>query len=559
MADPIITEEFRQELVSVFVVEAEEMLDRFEQLLLELEQRPDDDELLNEIFRVAHTLKGNAACLQFEEMTQFAHVVEALLERMREGTVDAGASRISRLLDAVDALRSIAIRSVAGSGVMTSEEESLLAELASGRPAEAGPHTEASQPTEARVQHKGAARTLRVATSKFDRMLDLAGEIAVARGVLWKTLAAQNYDEHAFDALREVDRLSFDLQEAIMSVRLVPVGPAFRHFHRVVRDVAASQDKRVRLVLSGEDVEVDNTVIEHLKDPITHMIRNAIDHGIETPDARAQSGKDATGTIRVEASHEAGGIVIRFSDDGAGLDLARVAERASRMGLHPDRMTRAELWNLIFEPGFSTATEVTDLSGRGVGMDVVRRNIEALGGAVAIESHEGRGTTFTIRLPLTLAVIDGFGVTAGDERYVVPMDDVLECVELPVDHDLSATTGVLFLRGDIVPYVRLRLLFAPHDMGSVVPRPAERGEGGRRPGEGWRENVLIVRHQGGRAGIVVDALHGASQAVIKPLGFYFSDVPGVAGSSILGDGRVALILDTTTIFRELADAAAVTN
>jgi two-component system chemotaxis sensor kinase CheA len=541
MAEPIITEAFRQELVAVFVVEAEEMLEKFEQLLLELEQRPDSEELLNEIFRVAHTLKGNAACLQFEEMTQFAHVVEALLEKMRDGKVDAGSGRINRLLDAVDALRAIATRSVAGSGVLTIEEEALLAAL-DRQAATNSPALLEKQAGTSVIHSQTSARTLRVATSKFDRMLDLAGEIAVARGQLWKALAAQNCDEHTFDALREVDRLSFDLQEAIMNVRLVPVGPAFRHFHRVVRDVAATQDKQVRLVLSGEDVEVDNTVIEHLKDPITHMVRNAIDHGVELPAARVAAGKAAMATISIAASHEAGSIVISFSDDGAGLDAVRIGDRARNMGLNPERMSRAELWNLIFEPGFSTASTVTDLSGRGVGMDVVRRNIESLGGTIAIESHEGSGTTFTIRLPLTLAVIEAFGVSAGDERYVVPMDDVLECVELPGDHDLTARTGILFLRGEVVPYVRLRRF--------VDPRPLPRDA------QAKRENVLIVRNQGQRAGLVVDALHGASQAVIKPLGFYFSDIPGVAGSSILGDGRVALILDTTTIFRGLAEEVA---
>jgi two-component system chemotaxis sensor kinase CheA len=527
-------EAFREELVTVFVAEAEEILDRFEQLLLALEQRPDDEELLNEIFRAAHTLKGNAACLQFDGMTHFAHVLEELLDGMREGKIEASAVRISQLLDGVDALRGLVARSIAGNGALTANDQALLDEISnvhqnsartSGQPGAAVLHSE--------------SRTLRVATTKFDRMLDLAGEIAVARGLVWKTFASQCTDEHAFDALRELDRLSFDLQEAIMSVRLLPVGPAFRHFHRVVRDLAASQNKSVRLVLDGDDVEVDNTMIDRLKDPITHMIRNAIDHGIESPNARVAAGKDATGVVSLAAAHEAGGIVIRFSDDGAGLNAARIAERARQIGLNPDRMTRAEVLELIFEPGFSTAAAVTDLSGRGVGMDVVRRNIESLGGNVAIESQEGAGTQFTIRLPLTLAVIEGFGVSVAKETYVIPMEHMLECMELPADHDRAARTGILFIRGEVVPYVRLRALF---ELGHFE--------------NGQRENVVILQHDGKRAGVVVDGLHGASQAVIKPLGFYFTEVPGVAGSSILGDGRVALILDTPSIFRELAHEAA---
>ena len=527
MSENQFTDAFRNELVSVFAVEAEEMLDLFEQKLLELEQRPDDDEVLREIFRAAHTLKGNASCLQYDELTRFAHAVEELLGAMRDGKAEITGVRISRLLEAVDALRTLSTRSVAGPCALTGAEEQLLSDLMLSDGGQAG------VPVLHTSVRASNTRTLRVDTGKLDRMLDLAGEIAVARGHLWQLLVEQNCDEQSLDTLRELDRLSFDLQETIMSVRLVPVGPAFRHFHRVVRDLSASRGKGATLVLEGEDVEVDTTVIDHLRDPMTHMIRNAIDHGIEAPEVRVQKGKSAAGTVRIAAAHEAGGIVIRVSDDGAGLDAARIAARAREIGLNTDRMTPAELFDLIFAPGFTTASEVTDISGRGVGMDVVRRNIEALRGSVAIETVAGAGTTFVIRLPLTLAVIDGFGVSAAGETYVIPMETVLECIELPSDQPKDAQTGILPLRGDIVPYVRLRSLFA-HE-----------GEGAQ------RENVLIVQDNGRRAGLVVDSLHGASQAVIKPLGRFFARVPAVAGSSILGDGRVALILDPPAIFRGL--------
>src|SRR5262249_43722795 len=243
------------------------------------------------------------------------------------------------------------------------------------------------------------SETLRVRIDKLDRMLDLSGEIAIARGHLRQLVTD---DERVLDVARDLDRLSFDLQELIMSARMVPLGPALQPFHRIVRDLAAGSGKRVALIVEAGDVEVDTTVIEHLKDPITHMVRNAIDHGIAS-----------AGTIRITAAHEAGGIVIRFADDGRGID--------------------ASILDRIFEPGFTTARQVTEVSGRGVGMDIVRRNIEALRGSVAVSSHPGRGTTFTIRLPLTVAVIDGFGLTLADETYVIPLDAIVECAEMPAD------------------------------------------------------------------------------------------------------------------------------
>jgi two-component system chemotaxis sensor kinase CheA len=273
--------------------------------------------------------------------------------------------------------------------------------------------------------------------------------------------------------------------------------------------------------------------VERLRDPLMHMIRNAIDHGIEPSSVRVAKGKPAVGRISLEARHEAGTILILVSDDGAGLDLSAIAARARALGLDDEHLSGSDIYKLIFEPGLSTAGEVTDLSGRGVGMDVVRRSIESLRGTIGIHSVEGEGTTFTIRLPLTLAVIDGFAVAAADEIYIVPMENVIECVELPAAHSPDDATGVLLLRDEVVPYVRLRKLFA------LEGAPAA------------RENVLIVQYGGARAGLVVDELHGSGQAVIKPLGNYFSEIPGIAGSSILGTGRVALILDTPSILTNL--------
>ncbi len=312
-----------------------------------------------------------------------------------------------------------------------------------------------------------------------------------------------------------------------MRARMVALAPALRPFQRVVRDVAASRQKRVTLLIEAGDVEVDSTVIEQLRDPITHMIRNAIDHGIETPEQRAAQGKDTTGTIRITAAHDRSGITIRLSDDGQGLDEELIARRAHELGLEPHN-------DLIFQPGFSTAGTVTDISGRGVGMDVVRRNVEVLRGTISIDSERGIGTTITIRLPLTVSVIEGFAVAAAGETYVLPIDTVAECIALP-DTAGSDAFGVLNVRGEALPYLRLRDLF---DLGTAAESTRH-----------LRENVVIVQYESGRAGIVVDELLGAADTVMKPMGGLLGQVAGVAGSSILGNGRVALVLDARDLVR----------
>lgn len=532
----------RQQLIDAFVAETDDVLNEMEQLFLRLEQTPEDDQLLHEIFRGVHTLKGNASCLQFDDLTQFAHVMEELLDGMREGRIDANAAGVSQLLEALDALRDVAVRSVNGNGALTEQQQDLLLLLA----AWTGTGVTSNQPgtdRNASVQQPApaarSARTLRVGIEKLDRMLDLAGEIATVRGNVRQLVEETSRDEKTLDAVRELDRLSFDLQEAIMNVRLVPVGPSLRHFHRVVRDLAASQGKRARLVLEGEDVEVDTTVIEQLKDPITHMIRNAVDHGLEAPQLRADRGKNAVGTIRITALHQSGGIVFRVSDDGAGLNEQRISERTRALGFDPERLTRQELLNMTLRPGFSTAAEVTDLSGRGVGMDVVRRNVESLRGTLNIDSQTGAGTTIDIRLPLTVAVIDGFAVGVSEETYVIPIDTIIECTEMPViaEENVRPATGIIDLRGEPLPFLRIQKVF------------------GLDAATRERENVVVVEHESGRAGIVVDKLFGSAQVVMKPMGRFLRRVPGVAGSSILGNGRVALILDIQEIIRRAAGAA----
>jgi len=544
----------REELIRTFLAEAEEAFVHMEQSLVALETRPGDDPLLHGLFRDAHTVKGAAGLVGFDAVRDLAHDLEDVLERMRKHTLAVDDVLITLLLRSVDVLRSAVAEAAAGA---TAPSQAALAfrrrlaqaaAAAPGSPSSGGPPPPpppGGAPADEALtlqQPAGSGRSLRVDVAKLDRMLDLSGEIAIARGRLGELLdRGQATHAEILEAHRETDRLYLDLQELIMKARMVPIGPSFHQHVRTVRDVATSQGKQARLLVEGEEVEVDTAVVEYVRDPLTHMVRNALDHGIETPEVRRAAGKDPVGRLTLRAFHEAGAMVIQVVDDGAGLDRTRIAQKAVATGLASDagRLSDEDLARIVFEPGFSTAERVTELSGRGVGMDVVRRNVEALRGSVAIESETGHGTTVTIRVPLTLAIIQGFKVGIGDEAYILPLDAVVECLELPESESGSPFAhGVVNLRGKPLPYLRLRDHFALD---------------GKRP---ERENVVVVQHGAQTAGIVVDALHGESSTVIKPLGTMFKQIPGVAGSSILGNGRVALILDVAGILRETLRRAA---
>lgn len=541
-----------ESLAQTFRSEAEENLSSMEEALVELEETPGDQEILHTIFRVAHTLKGNAAALGFTGMTEFAHSLEDCLDRLLKGTAQAGTGLITALLKSVDALRELLEASLAGDIEMQASHRQLLArvkEESGEKPSTAGEAAPSAPPVERRsppgrrredvLVWSERTQTLRVDIEKLDRMLNLTGEIAIARGRIRQVLdeLAGHGGEAALEVHRDSDRLFLDLQELVMKIRMVPIGPTFRQHIRTVRDLATASGKQARLEIEGEDVEVDTTVVNMIRDPLTHMLRNAMDHGIETPERRRAAGKDPCGVVRLCAFHETGNIVIQLIDDGGGLNRKRIAERAMARGLvsDPEKLSDAELHRLIFEPGFSTAEKVTDVSGRGVGMDVVRRNIEALRGTVAVESQEGAGTTLTVRLPLTLAIIEGFLVGVGEETYVLPLDVVVECVEMPASERQSdAAEGVVNLRGKLLPYLRLKNWFGLPETGSR------------------REQIVVVEHHEMHAGLVVDALYGENQTVIKPLGKVFQGLPGVSGSTILGNGRVALILDVPAIIRKVS-------
>jgi len=535
----------REKIVKAFVAESAEGLERSEQYLIAAENNPGRVELLDEIFRVAHTIKGNASALDFPELAGFAHVLEDLLDAIRKNDLAISRELISLLLHAVDALRALVPAAAEGNDRLSPSHQELknaIARRAAGGKASALAlsDSESSSPsavpgTALPVQARN--RTLRVDIEKLDQMLNLTGEIAIVQGRLRRMLEEVNTDtgRKLLDVQREVESLQKGLQEQVMGVRLVPVGPMFQQFARSVRDISQSHNKLARLEIIGTEVEVDTRVLENLKDPLLHMIRNAVDHGIEPPKMRHAKGKNACGMLKLSAAHKAGNILIQLSDDGAGFNRERILAKARALDLLPDgeKISDQELFNLVFKSGFSTAEEVTDLSGRGVGMDVVRRNIELLRGNIEIHSEEGQGTTITIRLPLTLAIIDGFSVVANDETYVIPLEMISECLELPADQISREKVGVINLRGEPLPYIRLREVFgSPNDLP-------------------LRENVVVVHRDSGLAGIAVERLVGECQAIIKPLSRIFRDVPGVSGSTILDSGRVALILDVAALLRDV--------
>lgn len=536
----------REKVLSAFLAESEEGLERTEQALVAAESSPNNLELVEEVFRVAHTIKGNASALDFPVLAGFAHVLEDLLESVRSRETTLSRDVVSLMLQAVDALRALIPAAAKGNDRLSPTHQEIkeaMLECAGGgaSSSRSGPmFLKVSSPTAVpgEALPLGARnRTLRVGIEKLDQMLTLTGEIAIAQGRLRqlleeiKTVAGGK----VLEVFREVEVLQKELQDQVMAVRLVPVGPTFQQFARSVRDISQAHNKLARLEIVGSEVEVDTRVLEHLKDPLLHMIRNAIDHGLESPKGRRAKGKNPCGMLKLSASHHAGNILIQLADDGAGFDRQRIFAKARALDLLPEgeKISDQELFQLVFKSGFSTAEEVTDLSGRGVGMDVVRRNIEALRGSIDIQSTEGEGSTITIRLPLTLAIIDGFSVVANGETYVIPLQMIRECLELPSDQISREKVGVISLRGEPLPYVRLREVF-----GSPEQVPA-------------RENVVVLQREGRQAGIAVEKLLGECQAIIKPLNRIFRDVPGVSGSTILDSGRVALILDVAALLRDV--------
>ncbi len=550
------------ELGAIFVAEALDHLGTIESTVLQLETAPDDGRLLNDVFRPFHTVKGNAGVLGLTSIQEVAHSLETLLDLVRSGRHPMGAAEVDAVLKGVDLLTvmisELPARATGRVGTdVTRRRRDLLGQvkaLLDARPgagvdqAVAAPQAAAPVASSERLgfreRREDAQSTVKVNTRKLDTLLDMIGELVIAQSILAEDpVLAGSRDERLNDRLAQLKRITSELQRNAMAMRMVPIRQTFQKMARVVRDLGRQSQKPITLVLSGEDTELDRKVIEHLTDPLLHMIRNCIDHGIEPAPVRAAAGKPITAELRLSACHRAGNIVVELADDGAGLDTGRIRAAAVARGLvdADAQLSDAEIHQFIFQAGFSTAEQVTEISGRGVGMDVVRRNVEALRGRIEVHTARGRGTTFVIKLPLTLAIVDGLVLSVGAERFVIPTFAVRESLRpLPEQvHTLQDRPRMVRVRERLIPLLHLGEVFG---IPGARPRIDE-------------STVVVVEDAERPVALVVDELIGKYEVVIKSLGDAFGNVRGVAGGAILGDGRIGLILDAGGLLALLRDGA----
>ena len=597
-----MSNEFSQDpaLLQEFLIESEELLEGMNQDLVALEQAPDDTELLNRIFRALHTIKGTSGFLNFDPVVRLSHRAEDVLNTLRRSEVEFSRRIMDALLAARDQL-SIMLQDIREGGLKDYALDGLIAELeAVQKPAPAPSRLgdilvaegviapgalqdvlqQQAQSGEIRkigelLVEKGlasktdvsnalarqkrqadsviAGQTMRVDVRKLDELIDLVGELVLERNRLFQLsrelsmgrLEMQDLTEAFSQSTARLSFITEELQAAGLRARMVPIDTVFRKFPRLVRDVAHNLKKEVDLLVSGEDTELDKTMVEMIGDPLVHLVRNSLDHGLELPDVRESAGKPRKGTIRLEARQEGDQIIISVADDGAGIDPARIAKKAMEKGLvTADRlrtMTTREILDFVFLPGFSTAEKISDLSGRGVGMDVVRSNLTKLNGTIELESKLGAGTTVFLRLPLTLAILPVLLVEVGNEIYALPLRSVVETARIRAT-ELHRFEGseLLHLRGETVPLLRLRQIF------KVQYRADEKGS----------DKVVILGIGEKRIALLVDNLIGQESTVIKPLGSYLHHCSGIAGATISGDGRVRLVLDPADLLASASNSVA---
>ena len=417
-------------------------------------------------------------------------------------------------------------------------KEAVVVETVEARPVVAKPAAGAKPQAASHVAAQPEAATIRVAISKVDQLINLVGELVITQAMLAQNSRALDptINQQLMAGLADLDRNTRDLQESVMSIRMIPMSIVFSRFPRMLRDLAGKLGKKVEFVTQGEATELDKGLVEKITDPLTHLVRNSCDHGIELPADRIKAGKPETGTITLSAAHQGGSIVIEVRDDGRGLNREKILKKARERGLDvSDQMSDADVWQLIFAPGFSTADVVTDVSGRGVGMDVVKKNIAALNGTVEIDSSEGYGMRVSVRLPLTLAIMDGMSVGVGDEVYILPLSSVVESFQVKDDSVNTVAQGsrLVKVRDEYMPVIEL-------EKGFQVPR---------QDAEKSSDIMVVVEAEGSRVALLVDELLGQQQVVVKNLETNYRKVPNVSGATILGDGKVALILDTSALVR----------
>ena len=592
------------DIVKDFLVESYENLDRLDRDLVGLEKNPHDRDALAGVFRTIHTIKGTCGFLGFPKLEKVAHVGENLLTRLRDGQLTLNPELTTALLGMVDAVRQM-LGSIDASGGEGERDDTKLiatltrlqegpeapaksevasvpeyaseaAELPSsigdilmqragvtqaeillavekqkeGDPRRMGEilvEQGAVRPADVvdalRIQQSSRAAatdsTIRVDVALLDKVMNLVGELVLARNQVL-LFASRTKDTTFLAASQRLNLITSELQEGVMKTRMQPIGNIWGQFPRTVRDVALGCGKEVGIEMEGKETELDKTIIEAIKDPLTHLVRNSVDHGIELPEDRVKAGKDRTGRLILRAFHEGGQVNIEISDDGAGLNADRIRQKAVERGLitgeQAGRLTEREIFNLIFLPGFSTAEKVTNVSGRGVGMDVVKTNVEKIGGSVDVQSTLGRGTTVRVKIPLTLAIIPALVVTCGGDRYAIPQVSLLELVRIEADEvakgiELVHGAPVYRLRGRLLP-----LLYLNQELKLAADaRPATERDGA--------VNIVVLRADERQFGLVVDEINDTEEIVVKPLRKQLKTVKTFAGSSIMGDGKVALILD----------------
>jgi two-component system chemotaxis sensor kinase CheA len=613
------------ELTREFLIESQEGLDRMERCLTDLEERPQDKELLGDIFRSVHTIKGTTGFLGFKRMERLAHAGENLLGMLRDGKLSANQAIITGLLRLLDVLRGtlriieahendddgttaeqdtelIALLQqlqrvdaqvvaasnasegrIAASTAAQSPSQPVVIDLAQSprAPAPALPDpevapapahktqlaTQDSKPNaepagDAPVKSKVAATaasdtTLRVDVVLLNRMMNLVGELVLTRNQI---LQATSADPSLTLLSRRLDMVTADLRESVMKARMQPVSNVFSKFPRIIRDLSQLLNRKVKLVLEGQETELDKSLLEAIKDPLTHAVRNSLDHGIEPPDLRAAAGKDPEGTLKLRAYQESSHVIIEVSDDGAGIGVERVRNKAIERGLiaaeRAAQISERELLQLIFLPGFSTAEAVTNVSGRGVGMDVVRTNVEKIGGKVEIESRPGKGTTLRLRIPLTLAIVPALIVHSLKQSFALPQGALSELVHLPPERAASAIewmegAPLYRLRGQLLPLIFLDRLLSAAPAHSAVPL-ALPGESSATQEAGSAEStrdlfICVLDADGRRFGLIVDGLANPEEIVVKPLSPVLKTIGLYSGATVLGSGDLALILDPGSI------------
>ena len=555
------------EMIQRFIQESDEQLERVEQALLELEKSPDKSDSVGEAFRELHSFKGNCGFMGHADLEKLSHGAENILGAIKEGALEISHNVFPPLLHVVDVLRgAVADLSTGGQGkvdnmpllldmindlapkVVEKAAEPVRADIQEQEALwllrkEAPEDPPISKPEESAADKEPPAPTLkarsvfrqdiRVDLSKLDLLINLVGELVIAEAMVVRNPDLAGYEfENLERASNHLDKIVRDLQDVALSVRMIPIAGVFRKMIRLVHDLSARAKKKVNLELIGEDTEIDKTVAELIADPLVHLVRNAVDHAIETPDERLAAGKSETGEIVLEARHEGGEVWITIRDDGRGLNREKILTRGIERGLvsgDGTGMSDSEVFKLIFEPGFSTAEKVTDVSGRGVGMDVVKKNVEKMKGNVDIRSQADRGTVFSLRIPLTLAIMDGMLVRVGTARYTIPLLGIRESIQVAPDQITRTMDGteLVKVRDEILPVVRL------HQLHNVTPDYEEIHEG----------LLIIIEHQSNAICLLVDEILGEQQAVIKGLSNYIGNVNGVSGCTILGDGEISLILD----------------